>query len=771
MPASLPPSLFDRARQQLRAQPDDAPGSAPASPADPQPTAEDLQLHKIELEMQQEMLLVAQEEAVAAQARYADLYNFAPTALLTLLADGRIAQLNARACQLLGSTSERLLGRRFLLFVAPETREAFQAFVSTALAESRRHALEVCLQTEASVSFPARVEAEARTNALGQPEVQLAMVDLTQLHREAEKRRRTDARLQQVLSATGTGTWTWHFASNRLEWDAQAQACFGRPHDPTPASFDVLQAAVHSDDVPCVQRAMHAAVHDRQPLDLVHRVIWPDGSVHFVAAHGNVQRDAHDRPECLTGLIRDVTARYEAEAELNYQSNQFQLLLDTLPILFVRLSATGNYLEMKGAARQRLGLDATNSVVGKSIFDLYPILAEPTRRLLAGESFNFVASETVDGQRVSFHNHGFFDQQRQEGVVFAIDVTESEVMKERMRTEQEFTRSLLNHSIDGVAAFDHNGRLTAWNRAMTELTGRTEADALGQDVFACLRFEPHSLPANLVAGLLQRQARPRFNQPVPWPDPAREVELTTIPLTKTDEDTCAGGLLLVRDVTERNRLHAHATQLKARQQREIFRLVLMAQEVERKRIAEALHNGVGQLLYATKLHLEDGATTPGATVALALLEDAIKATREVSFELTPGILEDFGLAVALQKLARSIPPAKLKLHMYLTGLERPLPQVLNVAIYRMVQELLNNVLKHARAEEATLHVAYEDQQVYLSMEDDGGGFDVAETVGTAQGMGLASLYNRAALLGGQFELASRPGRGTIATFTLPVAEE
>jgi signal transduction histidine kinase len=97
--------------------------------------------------------------------------------------------------------------------------------------------------------------------------------------------------------------------------------------------------------------------------------------------------------------------------------------------------------------------------------------------------------------------------------------------------------------------------------------------------------------------------------------------------------------------------------------------------------------------------------------------------------------------------------------------------VLTVAIYRMVQELLNNVIKHARADEATLHVAYEDDHVHISMEDDGGGFNVASAVGTAKGIGLAGLYNRAALLGGQFELVSRPGRGTIATLSLPVIRE
>ena len=88
--------------------------------------------------------------------------------------------------------------------------------------------------------------------------------------------------------------------------------------------------------------------------------------------------------------------------------------------------------------------------------------------------------------------------------------------------------------------------------------------------------------------------------------------------------------------------------ISARQQ-EVLAAILTTQETERKRIAEALHNGLGQLLYATKLSLEGRSGTPvPVRESLKLLEEAIRATRTISFELTPGILEDFGLRTALE---------------------------------------------------------------------------------------------------------------------------
>ncbi|MCC3153176.1 PAS domain S-box protein [Hymenobacter sp. BT770] len=780
MPKLPDPTLATQAQQRLRnwaTQPRVEELSAKLKDAGTSPEVQrlvqELQVHQIELEMQNEELLAAQAAAEtarlaaeASRAQYAELYDFAPAALFSLRPDGRIAQLNDRACRLLGTTVSRLTDRRFLLFVSPKSRDDFRAFFDNILKNRQRHTVELHLQTSAGADFVAHLEGTAGTSATGIPIAQLAVVDVTALSQAVERRQRSDEQLQLALAASGTGVWVWTLATNLLEWDARAQRCFGRPHDPAPTSFSVLQSAVHPDDVVAVQRALQATVQHGHPLDMQLRVNWPDATVHYLSAHGKVQYDAQGKPESLVGLVRDETGRRAVEEELDYRNRQVQQLLDNLPMLFARLSPTGEYLEVAGAGLRRIGVESKD-LVGQSVFKTSPTLSEPIRRLLAGEPVNFVGNIETKSQHLYFQNYGFFDQQRSQAVLFAIDVTESEQMKKQLLEEQQFTKSLLNHSLDGVAAFDPAGRLTAWNRAMEALTGRAEADAIGQDVFACLPFDRSSAPGRIVDHLLHGAHRPHFHQPFKQTAPDRDFELTAISLNPD-----GGGLLMLHDVTERNRLHEAAANFRAQQQRETFRMVLLAQEIERKRISEALHNGVGQLLYATKLHLEESADAPAATgAALALLEEAIKATRSVSFELTPSILEDFGLAVALQKLCKNIPPDKLRLHLYLSGLEQPLPLVLTVAIYRMVQELLSNVMKHARAEEATLHVVHENHHVNISMEDNGAGFDVATTVGMVKGIGLTSLYNRAALLGGQFELVSRRGRGTIATITLPVVEE
>ncbi|WP_460502862.1 sensor histidine kinase, partial [Hymenobacter agri] len=243
-----------------------------------------------------------------------------------------------------------------------------------------------------------------------------------------------------------------------------------------------------------------------------------------------------------------------------------------------------------------------------------------------------------------------------------------------------------------------------------------------------------------------------------------------VPLPPGTNGQPGGVLILLRDVTERDRLTEEAIQLRLRQQQEVLAAILATQETERKRIAEALHNGLGQLLYATKLSLDNAGSQPAVPrESLRLLEEAIRSTRTISFELTPGILEDFGLHTALETLVKRIAPARLPLHLHLRNLDQRLPALIEIAVYRTVQELLNNVMKHAQATEVEVHVALEAKRLCVSVEDNGRGFEPAVLAAEPlAGIGLAGERNRVALLGGELAIRSQRGRGTIISFEVEV---
>ncbi|RFP65135.1 hypothetical protein D0N36_10665 [Hymenobacter lapidiphilus] len=208
-----------------------------------------------------------------------------------------------------------------------------------------------------------------------------------------------------------------------------------------------------------------------------------------------------------------------------------------------------------------------------------------------------------------------------------------------------------------------------------------------------------------------------------------------------------------------------------RQQQLVLSAILTTQEEERRRIAEALHNGVGQLLYATRLHLTQLPDSEALRAGQQLLQESIRATRTISFELTPRILEDFGLPTALRELADRVPVSLLRLRLSLDGLDdsaQPLPPPVQMAVYRIVQELLSNVMKHAQAREVTLLVARQPGQLRIRIADDGVGF-VAAPVPASGDIGLAGIRNRVELLGGALGITSAPHQGTTIAIELPLA--
>lgn len=231
------------------------------------------------------------------------------------------------------------------------------------------------------------------------------------------------------------------------------------------------------------------------------------------------------------------------------------------------------------------------------------------------------------------------------------------------------------------------------------------------------------------------------------------------------------------DVTEVQRLEADYLQLQLHQQKELLLAILDTQEEERRRIAEGLHNGIGQLLYAAKLNLDqiklkDIAADAGQThhykdQADQLLREAIIQTRRVSHELIPTTLEDFGLAIAINDIGTKYSNPSFSLHCRVSNVRSPLEKHLQLAIYRMAQELANNIVKHADATAASIQIAEQADCISIMAEDNGRGFNTRQA--KVKGLGLKAIRDRVKLLNGTLEIDSNPHQGTLISIYLPLA--
>ena len=236
---------------------------------------------------------------------------------------------------------------------------------------------------------------------------------------------------------------------------------------------------------------------------------------------------------------------------------------------------------------------------------------------------------------------------------------------------------------------------------------------------------------------------------------------------------------------ERKIAELQAAQLEESQQREamrteLFRRVVAAQESERQRIARDLHDETGQALTAIGMGLRglSGRLSPRNREGLVTLHkleslaaDSLKELERLISDLRPSHLDDLGLSATLRWYTGRIQeqsPVSIRVDIH--GEERDLDDAMKIAVFRIIQEALNNIIKHSQASNVNIHLRFEPRNVHISVWDNGIGFAhdlVRQKRSNRPSLGLAGMEERAALLGGTVAIQSRPGYGTQVEAVIP----
>jgi len=216
--------------------------------------------------------------------------------------------------------------------------------------------------------------------------------------------------------------------------------------------------------------------------------------------------------------------------------------------------------------------------------------------------------------------------------------------------------------------------------------------------------------------------------------------------------------------------------------RELTRRLVTAQEEERKRIAQELHDELGQALTAISLDLGSiekalSSGTPSGikehiTDARSLADEVDERISEIALDLRPSLLDDLGLLPTLQwYLNRYSQRLGIEVSLDVQDLEDRLPEEVETTLYRVIQEALTNIAKHAKANTVRLNLERSKDAIGVTIRDDGRGFDVKESqesLTTLEGVGLIGIRDRVSTLGGRAEIHSKPGQGTSIEIEIPL---
>jgi len=231
---------------------------------------------------------------------------------------------------------------------------------------------------------------------------------------------------------------------------------------------------------------------------------------------------------------------------------------------------------------------------------------------------------------------------------------------------------------------------------------------------------------------------------------------------------------------ENARLYAEVQQ-KERIRGELFKKALSAQEDERKRIARELHDDTSQNLTAMLFNLDETADCQDMAEVRqhlerlrGLTEHTLDGVHKLIFDLRPSMLDHLGLVPALRVYAESrLVEQGMRVVVDETSAPRRLEAEMETAVFRVLQEAINNIARHAAARNVWIQLSYNHQQLTVTVEDDGIGFEpntVQVSPGNPRGLGLMGMRERLELLGGELEITSLPGQGTELLITVPLTE-
>ena len=788
-----------------------------------------------------QLYLDAQRAAAAlrqSEESFRLLFETNPLAMLVFdTSTLEVLEANAAAVEQYGYARSELLGRNISTIWMPEDVQRRVAFATSYRSPAYFNPAVSKHRGKGGRLLRVRVMSH-RLRFAGREARLLTMQNVGEQLRAEERLRESDEHLKRALSAAQMATFDWDLRTSVIVRSPGHEALYGLPPGAMDGTREAFMERVHPEDREAVRMHFDDAPVEQTTHDDEFRVVWPDGTIRWLARRGTIFCDAAGRPIRMVGTTMDVTERRRAEEEAQRSNERLARILENISEGFYALDREWQFTYVNQQAdammRQFNPDHRRERLIGARIEDVYADVHEPPfgtalrAAFDTGEPQHVVTSFGPDGQWWEFNVCP-----SDEGVsVFYRDVTErkraeherEQLLAERQR-EAERLRTLhrqLEQSVQALLGLHEVGQVLNATRDIDRMGARLleiAQRAASLDAAAIsraprrggFRLWKRSGPEALWRAA-RRSAEARH---------ARQVARSTgaaqgyaIP----SQDDCRAGLRgwcvplkqgervigLIEAFAAPRRAsaataeilgsmaHQLATAMQnarlygelAASERALHELVgrlMRAQEEERRRLALEVHDGLAQVATSAQMHLEAFAHDfpPLTERARGKLDTAVSLTRQSVVEirrvlggLRPQLLDDYGLAHALAVYVQGLVEEGWDVT-YREGLgDERLPEEVETALFRLAQEALANVRKHAETRQVRLELDREERSVCLAVRDWGRGFEPSAATANArpgERLGLLGMRERICLIGGQCEVTSRPGEGTRVVARVPIA--
>lgn len=412
-------------------------------------------------------------------------------------------------------------------------------------------------------------------------------------------------------------------------------------------------------------------------------------------------------------------------------------------------------------------LVASGEVIGLySVDKIEPYFFKPEHARVA---------ETLAARAASaIQNAQLFEQSQHYVAELEERISERKRAEEALRESEERYRELFENARDAIYVHDLEGNYTSINRAAEKLSGYSREEILGRNFAEFVSREHIGQARDCLFAKLAQSGETTYEVDVIAKD-GRRVPVEVSSRAIYENGAIIGVQGTARDITERKQTQDTL--------RMFSRQLIEAQEDERRRIARDLHDQIGQTLTAVKMNLHSVQRFCAAPEAVHCIKDnidavdeALRLVRDLSVDLRPPLLDDLGLATALcwyvdRYSQRAGVATEIKID--LPNHNERFSRDLETACFRIAQEALTNVVRHARATLVSLRLTRKQTVLEMIVKDDGAGFDPAalrRRASRAATLGLLGMQERAHAAGGAVDICSAPAKGTTIRFTAPLED-
>ena len=497
--------------------------------------------------------------------------------------------------------------------------------------------------------------------------------------------------------------------------------------------------------------------------------------------------------ESLSLAFIEALHRKRAEVALSESKEKYRSLVESTEDNIYLIDKDLKYLFVNQKNKSRLGLPI-DKIIGSKYGDFHS--KEGTKNFAEKAHEIFETGQSLSYEYQSDSDSRYFirtlsplkakDGRTTYVTVISKDITERKRAEDQLRKNKQMLQAVFDGISEPLIMLDGNLSILTMNRHAWEYYQTDKPEKfLKKPCYQAFKGRTTPCKGCNVPSALRKGRHMTFERKG-FMDPDRSEQIFVYPL-KGGNSKEGGAIIRITDITERKLSEQALKQSMERiksahaQRKMLAKKLIDLLEKDRRQVAMELHDHVGQILTTLKMDLETiearvkrikppfDAPIEGAQKKVL---EAISYIRNIAYELRPSMLDDLGLVPCVRTLVENIAETtKLKIHFYAKGVPKRLNEEKELGFYRIAQEAINNIIKHARATEVFISLIKKEKTLSLSVEDNGVGFKVDRVTKARKGKGLLGLLimqERAAPLGGKLSIDSRRGEGTHILVEIPL---